>query len=598
MGRFWMVWGVFIIGALTQAWWMLPPMEGSDEPLHVAYVLHLRAAGTLPDRTTYLDNCTRQQSGQPPLMYGLGAALLNTLRVPFVSCDELFTYYFERTNNRWLLTPDPLRREDNNTNFLPTPTISPPTGFPQTLHILRLIAVMFGALALLGAYLAAGEIFADERWRLTATAIFGFTPTMIHLSAYFTNDTPAIAFTTWAIWLALRVYRRGTIPRDLLLIGLLLGLGGLAKVSVLLASLPVALAVILNVVRTRSPNGHKLWRVVRAGVLIALPLSLTFGVWAGWGWITYGDPTGTSTHVHDTLNYDPPLGWGAVLRDAPDMFRTYVGLLGYANVYLHPTTYSLLAGLTGIALTGYLVNWRGVSDRAWLLIVLWAALFVGFLQWYRTIFDVTGRLMLPAHIAYALAITGGIYRWSQRLPRTTPNLRAVAAGTFTLIGLFVPPLALHHAYNPTLRTHMPPLIERPYDFDDTIRLLGYTPQSPIIQDQQHTITLCWEVLQPTTREAAYSVRYVKDGVPIAARTTVHGLGRYNSTLWQAGARFCDAVDMPIGDPLFGAVPPMPNTTYDILVVMLDARTLDVNWTATTLDGTPVAFPVLGQIAYP
>jgi hypothetical protein len=93
------------------------------------------------------------------------------------------------------------------------------------------------------------------------------------------------------------------------------------------------------------------------------------------------------------------------------------------------------------------------------------------------------------------------------------------------------------------------------------------------------------------------VRYVKDGVSVANRTTVHGLGKYNSTLWEPGAVFCDAVDMPVGDALFGAAPPEPGTTYDILVVMLDVRTLDVNWTARTPDGTPVQFPVLGQLIY-
>jgi hypothetical protein len=56
--------------------------------------------------------------------------------------------------------------------------------------------------------------------------------------------------------------------------------------------------------------------------------------------------------------------------------------------------------------------------------------------------------------------------------------------------------------------------------------------------------------------------------------------------------------MPVGDDRFGAIPPEPRATYDILVVLLDARTGDVNWTATTDDGAVVPFPVLGQLSTP
>ena len=72
---------LFALAATAQSW-LFPPLEGSDEPLHMAYVAHLRTDGTLPDRTNYLENCARQQSGQPPLVYAAGALLLDALRVP------------------------------------------------------------------------------------------------------------------------------------------------------------------------------------------------------------------------------------------------------------------------------------------------------------------------------------------------------------------------------------------------------------------------------------------------------------------------------------------------------------------------------------
>lgn len=615
--RFWVLLGVFVIVAAGQAF-VFPPMEGSDEPLHFAYVEHLRAGWQLPQRTTYLENCTRQQSGQPPLVYGLAAGVLELAGAPRAGCDAVFDYYFGQTDNRWLLTPNPYRRDDNNTNFLPVTSIPPPDGLPTSLYIARLISVAFGAVSVVGAYLAAGEVFRRETWRLTAAALFAFTPTLLHVSAYFTNDSAAAGFTTLVMWRALHLMNRGVTVRRLLVIGALAGVGALAKVSVALALPAVAVAVMLTEWR-RVPGGVA-WRsagemnlaptstsammafvrrVIGAGVWIALPLVLTVGVWAGWGWLAYGDPLGTGTHVHETLNYDPPLDWLTTLRGLPDVYLTYVGLLGYANVYLHPAVYAALTGV--MALAGVGVVWRMAARRvgggwiapAVMMGVLWLTLFVGFLRWYRTIFDVTGRLMLPAHIAFALALTAGL----ALLPRGR-WVRLFAVGTFAAAGLIATFMSLHAAYAPRFVAELPALRGASYTFDDTVRLLGYAHEGDIIAPDVDTVTLCWEVLQPTDRLAAYAVRYVKDGVAVANRTTVHGLGKYNSTLWQPGAVFCDAVDMPVGDALFGAVPPEPGATYDILVVMLDVRTLDVNWTAHTPDGTPVQFPVLGQLRAP
>lgn len=76
------------------------------------------------------------------------------------------------------------------------------------------------------------------------------------------------------------------------------------------------------------------------------------------------------------------------------------------------------------------------------------------------------------------------------------------------------------------------------------------------------------------------------------RTSVHGMGRYDSGQWKPGDRWCDTVDVPI------STPPEAGMTYDILLVMLDARTGAVDWQATTLDGTAIQYPFIGQVVAP
>lgn len=600
--RFALLLALFVVGAALQTR-ALPPMEGSDEPLHAAYVAYLRAEHRLPDRSNYLQDCTRQQSGQPPLVYVLGAVLLDALRAPNPGCDATFTYYYEQTDNPWALAPRPTRRDDNNRNFLPVSTLPPPDGLPGTLYALRLMSVVFGAVGVVAAYLAAGEVFRREEWRLLTAAVFAFTPTYLHVSAYFSNDPAAAALTTLVVWRALHLLNRGVTVRRLLIVGVLAGVGSLAKASVFLALGAVAVAVLFA-----EFNAHErrplptLRAAVVDGLWVALPVLLTFGVWVVWGTLTYGDPLGTGTHVHPVLRYDPPLGWGTTLRTMPDVYLTYVGLLGYANVYMHPATYAALTAVLALALLGYALATRRVNTYAVVLFVLWVATFIGFLRWYRVIYDVTGRLLLPAHIAFALMIVGGVAVLAGRVPKRGAALRVSTAGVFLAAGLLATFTSLHAAYPPRFITAsaLPPLRGTPYTFDNTLRLLGYhRPGGDEIPPNAKldTVTLCWEVLQPTDRLAAYAVRYVKDGIAAGNRTTVHGLGKYNSTQWQAGAVFCDAVDVPIGDPLFGAVPPEPGNSYDVLVFLLDADTGDVNWQATTPDGTPVPFPVVGQVSF-
>ncbi|MEL7234837.1 MAG: glycosyltransferase family 39 protein, partial [Chloroflexota bacterium] len=575
---------LFIAGTITQSL-TFPIGEGSDEPLHFAYVAYLREHRTLPDRTNYLENCTRQQGGQPPLMYGLAAGLLDAVRVPNPGCDATFSYFFEQTDNPWALTPNPTRRDDNNMNFLPLATVPPPEGLRTGMHVARLVSVMFGAVGVVGAYLAAGEVFRRRVWPLTAAAVFAFTPTHFHIAAYFTNDSAAIAFTTLVVWRSLHLLNRGiTVPR-LLVIGMLVGLGALAKVSVLLVAPSVALAVAFVAYRNNPspvyplrngaetlPENHvrhislpswrgkgrgwgSVWRIVISGLIITVPIALTAGVWALWGLIAYGDPTGTGTHVHPTLRYDPPLAWDATLRTMPDVFATYMALLGYATVYMGRVTYGALSAVMGVAAVGLLLGVRRQDESstrpypvALILGALWIAVFGGFLVWYRTVFDSTGRLILPAHISLAVAVTAGLATIATRFPRLGSVLRAVTVGVFMLTGGVFTFVSLHAAYAPALmdRANLPALQGPMFDFDDTVRLLGYAHDGDTFTDTDQ-ITLCWEVLQPTDRLAAYAVRYVRDGVQAANRTTIHGLGKYNSTLWRPGDLFCDAVDMPVGD---------------------------------------------------
>jgi hypothetical protein len=122
-----------------------------------------------------------------------------------------------------------------------------------------------------------------------------------------------------------------------------------------------------------------------------------------------------------------------------------------------------------------------------------------------------------------------------------------------------------------------------------IRLIGWAAETDTLTDNRpYRLTLCWQVLDTPTRPAAYSVKVVRNGVPVGERTTLHGTGRYSSRAWGVGDTWCETLAVPITGT-------QPDTAYDVLLVLLDSETGAVDWQATTSDGTPVPFPVLGQV---
>jgi hypothetical protein len=594
--RFLVLLGLFIVAVILQRL-TLPAAEGGDEYLNYNYVQFLAEQNRLPDRASAMTNTMGQQTGQPPLIYWTASLLVRLFNAPMDGSLERY----EIRKNPWYAPPNPWNRTDNrNLHFQGAGDQSFVTpNMERSDQIIRFAALPFGILAVIGAYGAAREIFARESWALVVTAIFAFTPQMVHLGAFVNTDIGTTAFSTLAIWQTLRLLRWGASPTRLLWIGVLLGLGALSKVNTLLIVPAIGVALLID---WRKRNLSILQLIVN-GLLLAMPLALMFGPWVIYGGLAYQDPLGTRTHLRPGYFFDQPLSLIDLVPLFPEVYLGYWGKLA-AAIYLHPATYTILGALLVLALLGY-GRWllsrpshisvgvqRAASNlaaqQALVLIVALIISTVGLLHWLRTIHFITGRLIYNAHIVVAIGITGGLYALSPK----SKGVQLYAISVIIAAGLLFAPISLYTAYSPPsilTRDQLPALQGNPVDFDHIIRFLGYTQDNSILQGDSHTIRLCWEVLQTTTRPAAFSIKLVHDGQIIADRTSVHGMGRYISTLWKPGDIFCDTVEIPI------TTSPQAGQVYDILLVLLDARTQAVDWQATTPDDVPIQYPFIGQI---
>ena len=581
---------LFVVGAWIYGA-VLPPLEGGDEWLQVAYIEHLREAKTLPDRDAALISPVRQQSGQPPLTYAASALAATVLRLPQIDTQAMWDGLQANSNN-WFTPPDQFNRLDNNNVFYLS---NVPANDPDTARLnrgLRIAAPLWGIIGILAVYAAGWELWRNPRWALVAAGVFAFTPTYLHVNSFPNTDGGSAALGAVALWWALRGVRRGVDSRWALVAGLVLGLAGLAKVSAILIAPAVGLVLILQT--WREPG-----RLLRLVALMALPFLLTFGAWVLWGTLTYSDPLGMATHHFEGQAIIPPLGLLGILERTPEILLSYWGKFASA-VYLHPASYIVAAVWAGVAVIGGIFGRRtgqipqseqavkspvALDDAVWW--VLWVAVIVaaaGLAYWIATINFITGRLMFPAHGAVVLLLVAGM----RRLPAGT-WVRAFAVGVPGITGLVIAPMVIAAAYRAPLPPGDDPTLTRTVIvYDDTIQLMGWHAPQSITSDDLTTVTLCWEVLATPERPAAYSLKLVRDGIPVGERTTVHGLGRYDWQQWEPGAAFCDALDVPVGTVDAGQ-------PYDVLLVVLDAETGAVDWDATTEDGTPLPFPVLGQV---
>jgi len=588
------------------------PFEGADEGQHLAYVLHLAQTRTLPDRATAASNATRQTSGQPPLYYLL-SALPVAIVAPALNADQLAAL-LRANENRWYSPPDRWNPTDNRNVYSALRSFAGMSSYDPlvsqlTLYTVRGVSWAFGIVGIIGAYAAARAIFRRRLWSLTAAALFAFTPQYVQMSAIVHNDIAAYALAACVVASSLWIVRDGASGRRLILLGVLIGLAGLAKINAL-AVVPGAAAAVGLALLAGGRVGI-IRRTVGAALWVGIPAAAILALWVIWGASVYGDPLGTATHYRPGYFYDQPLDLGALPPLVPEVILSYWGKLGSA-VYLDPLAYTALAIVAVLALGGVLLNWR--DARGWLrthwrialvlaLVVLasWGAL----AHWLRTIHFITGRLAYPAHSVFAIALTGGLALLARRIP-IPGAARAIAVGAAaifigTATGASLVSLDVAYGRIDTRAVAPADLIPVQIEYAPSadappaIRLLGYRPPAaPLVTGTLARYMLCWETLETAPgKRAAFSLKvFSQAGEQIADRTSLIGMGRYPSSSWFRGDRVCDAVDLPITGTL------TPGATYNVLVVLLDAETMAVDWMMRGADGEPIAIPLIGSVTIP
>lgn len=318
----------------------------------------------------------------------------------------------------------------------------------------RIVSVLWLLLTVAGAWLLAGEVFGRDRLlQLVTAAVVGLLPMVSFISAQVGPDTLMYALWTVALWLAVRIVRRGLEPLPAVA---LLGVTGLAIVTkatsyALLPAVLFALGVGLWRIRDQRP------RVLRIALSALVALAVPVVVWAAVARLSdravAAQVSGSSgpggTNYRELLSYI----WQFYLPKLPFMephhgaglpaYHIWVqqgwGAFGWLEVRLPDWLYRLLALVTVAVAAAAVARLVAIRRRLHLptlavLALALAALFAG-LHWTDYHQTAGGLAFMQGRYAFpTIAIVG--LTAAQALTWIRGGARQVAASG-VLGGLFV-----------------------------------------------------------------------------------------------------------------------------------------------------------------
>lgn len=576
-----------------------PPYEGPDEPQHFAYIQWLVEEGTLPPQgEAAWETPVEQEAGQPPFYY-----VVASLPARLVGFEPPAPY----RPNPYFIGPFPRDNIDNDHRAIHYPgDARPPAGGWLSLYLARAVTLGFGLLLIAAIYLLGREVWPGSGVAPAAATLAAFTPQVLFLSTVISNDVPAAALSTLALWQLAVMLRRGPSLNRGIAAGLLVGLAVLTKVSAAGLLAPAAAGLIWLWLRADRAGDRRQVLVAAGGM--ALSAALVGGWWFLRNWALYGSPLGLGAHDFTTWAIRDPADLASPYLRWLEVFRSFWAGLGWGTVRPPGWVFNLLLILMILALVGLLLGlWRWlrraerrVTRRVILLLmlttlILATALFLE--SWMRRVSAPYGRLMFPALGAIAVLLAGG---WHLLLRR----LLWLPVGAVAALGIAVPLLVAPPYFTPpapieasAVAALKPGLGWRFLDAagQPVAELLSFEPLLDEIAtteayDQTLPVRICWRALARTEKPYTVFLHIIgPENALIANRRTYPGLGLRPTNLWSPGDVYCDLTRVLVRTENVPAT-----LAYQLEVGLLDEET-DARLQAVDQAGNPLPATFAGRV---
>lgn len=550
-----------------------PPFEGPDEPQHFAYVQWLVRANRLPPQgDAAWETGIEQESSQPPFYY-----FLASLPARVVGLEDPEAVFRPNPN---FLGPIPRDFPDNDNWAIHYPDdVSRLAGGWLSFYLARAVSMLFGILLLFSVYHLIRTVISDRpHIALLSTLFVGAIPQVIYLGSVVSNDIPVAALSTTTLWLLARLIRNGYTRGRAVVLGAVMGLAVLTKVSAGVLAVPVGLGIFWVWYKKQLSVPD----LIRMGVWTGGTALLVAGWWFARGWMLYGSPLGLETH--DVTNWaitqpeDVDLAW----RRWWEVFRSAWIWLGWGTVRPNYDVYEAIFAMALVALAGLGLNvyrWRQERNKLLadgpvllFLLVLFLVSSAVFLEiWMHRVVAPYGRLLYPAIGVIAVLLILGWHALHRVLP-LIPIVFLMGLSVLTPTEVIRPayrppqPLTLQEvaALKPTLSVRFGPTAENAF-----AELVHLDVQKRSAQSgEMIPVRLCWRTLGTADRDYSILAHVVgPQNRVVAGRRTYPGLGAFPTSTWQAGSVFCDLVQIKV--PEKQTIEPL---VYDVEIAMIDQST--------------------------
>lgn len=548
-----------------------PPFEASDEVFHYPFVRNIALGKGLPVQRLGTHPPWEQVAFHPPAYHYLSAVL--TFWIDTGDFDSL------RAANPFARIGIPGAPQNVNYTRAAARAVVEPfvfRGSSLAIYLLRGMSLLMGAGTVIFTYFFASILnipSPDRRSReaewaeqergqggeVLATCLLAFNPTFIFISASVNNDnlawltSAASLFSIGHLMLGpSRFIKReiGDRKIDSLALGLLLGVGALAKASVLVLIPIFGLALLAQAART-----HNWRRFFLSGTIIAGLVVLVSGWWYVRNLILYDELLALEIFAKSTATRLEPYTLATFFAEWPGFWLSFWGMFGSFNIRASEWVYTFFTALTLAGLAGG--GWRLIRTRSairnsdrWLLlthgllVVFIIVTAISLLRWNLLIYAAQGRLMFTVLGPLMMYLAAGLLAWVPR--RLAMRAVGVLVGVLGFVALWVAAKDIAAAYIPPA-----PLAESQLPADlrsinarlaPGAELIGYRLDSPELAKpgDKFVITLYWRALSVMDKDYSLFLHILGQGRALAGSVdTWPGGGLRPTSFWKTGDIYRD-----------------------------------------------------------
>lgn len=539
---------LFVALAVTSSL-LIPLGEAPDEVSHFSYADYVSRHAALPPA----EGDAYGQVHQPPLYYGLVAGVLFWIPRPelTIQANPDFVLYDPQTPNLLLH---------------PRAETFPYQGNTLAWHLARLLSVAMGAVTVWATWQLARQLLKDEWVALGSAAFVAFLPEFLFISSVVNNDNLVIMLSSLAVLQTIRIVDQNERALNYALLGVLLGLAALAKLSGLVVSVFATIVIGWHVwqqnviARSALPDeaisysaqkltGHTQLEVTfPKAALVILAALVIYAPYGLYNFIRYGDPLGWSFLLADSTLRTTPMTLADFVSNERGLYTSFWGRYGGA-LQLSPPLWVYL-GFTLLALSalvGWLLYARAACTRQLdtrvkrvfvLFVLFWILLLAAHTRWsLNTLGSDQARQLFAGLPLLSIFFTVGFARLlypRTRVAMTIWSVCFLAASLFLVFTFWT----TYQAPIDAASTHTLPApgATDPVDFGKSIRLLNYQFK-PTAAHPGDTVTFSadWQALEPINQNDWLLLQLFKGKEAIVNKDGVPSAGRVTTDLWHTNA---------------------------------------------------------------